>query len=137
MFLPTIHFPYTCDEAISYYKDVLGAEVKDIAYFKDAPKDSGMEEGELPPNFVMHSVVSIHGSLISMTDGVETKPNGDNFTFFITEDTAEEVTALYNKLLENGKEIEPLGPVFWASMYGIVEDPFGIHWQVMTSDGLQ
>ena len=138
MFLTTIHFPDTCDEAISYYKKVLGAEVKEIAYLKDAPKDSGMdvEEMNLHPNFVMHSIISIHGSLVSMTDGVETKPNGDNFTFFITEDTVDQVTALYNKLLEEGKEIEPLAPVFWASMYGIVEDKFGIHWQVMTSDGL-
>jgi len=71
-----------------------------------------------------------------MTDGVETKPTGDNFTFFITADTVGEVTALYSKLLEGGKEIEPLAPVFWASMYGIVEDRFGINWQVMTADGL-
>ena len=137
MFLPTIHFPGNCDEAISFYKEVFGAEVKDIAYFKDAPEDSGMDPSELPPNFVMHSVIAIHGSLVSMTDGVETRPAGDNFTFFITADTVDEVTALYHKLLEaGGKEVEALAPVFWASMYGIVEDQFGILWQVMTSDGL-
>ena len=136
MFLTTIHFPGNCDEAISFYKEVLGAEVKDIAYFKDAPKDSDTESLSLPPNFVMHSLISIHGSLVSMTDGVETKPAGDNFTFFITADTVDEVTALYNKLLEGGKEVEALAPVFWASMYGIVEDRFGINWQVMTADGL-
>jgi PhnB protein len=137
MFLPTIHFPGNCDEAISFYKEVLGAEVKDIAYFKDAPKNSNMEPLSLPSNFVMHSVISIHGSLVSMTDGVDTKPTGDNFTFFITEDTIDKVTALYAKLLEGGKEIEALASVFWASMYGIVEDKFGVNWQVMTSDGLE
>ncbi|MCL2838723.1 MAG: VOC family protein [Oscillospiraceae bacterium] len=136
MFLATIHFPGNCDEAISFYKEVLEAEVRDIAYFKDAPKDSGMESLSLSPNFVMHSLISIHGSLVSMTDGVETKPTGDNFTFLITEDTVDEVTALYNKLLEGGKEVEALAPVFWASMYGVVEDKFGVNWQVMTSDGL-
>ena len=137
MFLPTIHFPGNCDEAISFYKEVLGAEVKDIAYFKDAPKDSDVETLSLPPNFVMHSVISIHGSLVSMTDGTETKPTGDNFTFFITEDTVDKVTALYERLLEDGSEVEPLAPVFWASMYGIVEDKFGVNWQVMTREGLQ
>ena len=137
MFLTTIHFPGTCDEAISFYKEALGAEVQVIAYFKDAPKDSDTESLSLPPNFVMHSMISIHGSLVSMTDGVETKPAGDNFTFFITGDTVDEVTALYAKLLEGGgKVVEALAPVFWASMYGVVEDKFGINWQVMTSDGL-
>jgi len=135
MFLTTIHFPGTCDAAISFYKEVLGAEVKEIAYFKDAPKNAEVEALALPPNFVMHSLISIHGSPVSMTDGVETKPTGDNFTFFITADTADEVTALYNKLSAGGKEVEPLAPVFWASLYGVVEDQFGVNWQVMTSDG--
>jgi len=136
MFLTTMHFPGTCDEAISFYKEVLGAEVKDIAYFKDAPQNAETEALGLSPNFVMHSMVSIQGSLVSMTDGVETKPTGDNFTFFITADTVDEVTALYGKLAVDGKEVQALAPVFWASMYGIVEDQFGINWQVMTSDGL-
>jgi len=136
MFLTTMHFPGNCDEAISFYKEALGAEVKEIAYFKDAPKDASMDALAFPPNFVMHSLISIHGSPVSMTDGVETKPTGDNFTFFLTADTADEVRVLYDKLLDGGKEIEPLAPVFWASMYGIVEDRFGINWQVMTSDGL-
>ena len=136
MLLTTIHFPGNCDDAISFYKETLGAEVKDIAYSKDAPKDSNMESSSLSPNSVMHSVISIHGSLVSMTDGAETKPTGDNFTFLITEDTVDKVTALYSKLLEGGKEVEALAPVFWASMYGIVEDKFGINWQVMTSEGL-
>ena len=135
MFLTTIHFPGNCDEAISFYKEVLGAEVKDIAYFKDAAESPETESLGLPPNFVMHSLISIHGSLVSMTDGVETKPTGDNFTFFITADTMDEVRALYNKLLEGGKEVEALAPVFWASMYGVVEDRFGVNWQVMTADG--
>ena len=137
MFLTTIRFPGNCDEVISFYKKVLGAEVKENAYFKDAPKNSGMEPLSLPPNFVMHSIISIHGSLVSMTDGVETKPTGENFSFFITVDTVDKVTALYTKLLEGGKEVEALAPVFWASMYGIVEDKYGVNWQVMTSDGFE
>ena len=136
MFLATIHFPGNCDEAISFYKETLSAEVAEIAYFKDAPQDSGMESLKLPPNFVMHSLISIDDSLVSMTDGVETKPNGDNFTFFITKDTVEETTELFDKLQVGGKVVEPLAPVFWASLYGIVEDQFGVNWQVMTSDGL-
>jgi len=128
MLLATIHFPGNCDEAISFYKEAIGAEVKNIVYSDDE------SEG---PN-VMHSVVSIHGTLICMTDGAETRPAGDNFTFLVTEDSADDVRALYGRLLEGGgKEVEALAPVFWASMYGIVEDRFGVNWQVMTPEGLQ
>ena len=135
MFLTALHFPGNCNEAISFYKEVLAAEVKEIVFFKDAPKDSGMESLSLPPDYVMHAMVSIDGALVSMTDGGETRPTGDNFTFFIAKDTVEQVQDLYAKLLEGGKVVEPMGPVFWASMYGIVEDKFGVHWQVMTLDG--
>jgi len=133
MLIPTIHFNGNCNEAITFYKEVLGLEVEEIAYFKDAPADSGMEE-TLPPDFVMHSQVKVFDTVISMTDGGEKRPNGDNFTFMILKETKEEVATLYNKLLEGGKEIVPLAPAFWASMYGMVEDKFGVTWQIMTKE---
>jgi len=133
MLSTVIHFNGNCNEAIDFYKEVLGAVVKDIAYFKDAPDTSWTEES-LPPEFIMHSEVVIYGSTLVMTDGSETSPNGNNFSFMIVKNTVEEVTELYNKLLESGKVIEPLAPTFWASIYGMVEDRFGITWQVMTGE---
>ena len=132
MIIPVIHFDGNCDEAISFYKEVLGAEVKEIAYFKDAPDTSWVEE-PLPPNFVMHSEILVLGTVLNMTDGGEKKPSGENFSFMITKETDDEVTVLYNKLLDGGKVIEPLGATFYASMYGMVEDKFGVAWQVITS----
>jgi len=133
MLLPAIHFEGNCNEAISLYKEVLGAEVQAIAYFKDRPADSGMEE-TLPDDFVMHSEVKISDVVLSMTDGGEKRPTGDNFSFIIIKENKEEVTDIYNGLLEGGKEIIALAPVFWASTYGLVEDKFGISWQVMTRE---
>ena len=137
MLLTTIHFSGNCNEAISFYRKVLSAEVKDIAYFKDAPENSGLEAGALPPDFVMHSLVSIEGALLSMTDGSETPPSGTNYSFLITKNTADEVSALFDKLSVGGKVIEALSPVFWASMYAMVEDRFGVTWQIMTAEGMQ
>ena len=132
MLTTVISFTGNCNEAISFYKEALGAEVKSINYFKDAPENHGMEE--LPPEFVMHSEVLISGSMINMTDGAEGNFSDDNFSFLIIKDTADEVSELYHKLSEGGKVIEELAPVFWASMYGMVVDCFGICWQMMTSE---
>ncbi|MCL2383545.1 MAG: VOC family protein [Oscillospiraceae bacterium] len=134
MLSTAIHFTGNCNEAISFYKEILGAEIKDIAYFKDAPADSGMEGLELPPDFVMHSEILIFGTTIVMTDGAEEKPMGDHVSLFIKKETVDEVTVIYNKLLEGGTIIEPLAPAFWAAMYGMVKDRFGITWQVMTQE---
>ena len=136
MLLATIHFPGTCDAAISFYKDQLDAQVKEIIYSKDSSSVPEVEEMKLPPNYVMHSVLSIDGTELSMTDGGEPPINSPNYTLFLIKDTEAEVEALFGKLSAGGKVVEALGPVFWASTYGIVEDQFGITWQVMTADGI-
>ena len=132
MLIPTIHFPDNCDEAITFYKEVLGAKVKEIAYAKDAPPDSGMED--CPPNFVMYSELEISGSIISITDGGEAPLTSDTYSFMISFDTDEETAAVFNKLADGGKIIEPLAPQFWSPLYGYLQDRFGVGWQVMTKE---
>jgi len=132
MLIPTIHFPGICDEAIAYYKEAVGAEVKGIAYFRDAPPDSGMDES-LPPNFVMHSEVLIFGTLVAMTDGAEKRVTGENFLFTVCLNSAEEVTSVFNRLADGGQVFEALAPQFWAALCGTVEDRFGVNWHIYTS----
>jgi len=133
MLIPTISFQGKCDEAIAFYKAAVGAEVKEIAYFRDAPADSGMDES-LPPNFVMHSEVRIFGTLVTMTDGATAPIAGDYFSLMIMLDSKEEVTAVFNKLADGGKVVTPLAQQFWANLCGDVEDKFGIHWHICTSN---
>jgi len=132
MLKSVISYQGNCDEAINYYKEVLGAEVKEIAYFRDAPPDSGMEDMGLPPNFVMHSEVGIYGTTIVMTDGAEKPFSG--ISMLLAFDTAEEVTAVFNKLAKGGTIVSELAPQFWASLNGTVNDPFGIEWTVLTNN---
>ena len=129
--LPSIGFPGNCDEAITYYKEMLGAEVKEIIYFSDAPPDSGMD---LPPNFVAYSEVLLFGTPIMMTDGMETPMSGEHFWFTLSFDSAEEATSIFNKLAAGGQILEPLAPQFWASLNGSVKDRFGITWNIGTKE---
>jgi len=119
-----------CDEAITYYKEVLGAEVKRIHYSRDALPDSGMDKST-PPNFVMYAEVVMFGMTIVMTDGAE-KPL-ESFWMQLSFDTAEEVTSVFNKLADGGEVVEALAPQFWASLNGNVNDRFGVHWNVLTN----
>ena len=127
----TISFQGNCDEALTFYKEALGAEVKEVVYLRDLPPDTGMD-ASLPPNFVTHSEVLIFGTLITMTDGGTTPITGDYFTFTLTLDSVDEVTSAFNKLAEGGKVVEALAPQFWATLCGDVQDPFGIHWHILT-----
>lgn len=129
MIIPTIHFNGNCDEAIKLYKQVLNVQVDKINYAKDAPEGYGLEQ--LPPNNVMHSEIIIAGSKFSLTDGAEKPLSSDNFSLLIFFDTKEELTEAFNKLSAGGKVIEPIGSQFWASLYCMFEDKFGLGWQFM------
>jgi len=129
MLTPTISFQGNCDEAIAFYKETLGAQVKDLSYYKDAPKEFVMD---VASNYVMHSEVQIFGAVITMTDGGKAPITDDYFSFVLTLDTAEEVTTAFNKLAEHGTVIMPLETQFWSSLCGDVQDKFGIYWHVCT-----
>ena len=133
MLVPTISFQSKCDEALTFYKEALGAEVKEVAYFRDAPPDSGMDES-LPPNFVMHSDVLIFGTQITMTDGGTAPITGDYFSMMLSFDTVEEVTSVFNKLVDGGQVVNALTEQFWATLCGDVEDKFGINWHICTKN---
>jgi len=133
MLVPTISFQDKCDEALTFYKETLGAEVKEVAYFRDAPPDSGMDES-LPPNFVMHSEVLLFGTQITMTDAGTAPITGDYFTLTLFFDTAEEVISIFNKLADGGQVVNALAGQFWAALCGDVQDKFGINWHICTTN---
>ena len=132
MLIPAISFPGNCEEAITFYKEAIGAEVREVAYFKDAPPNSGMDES-LPPNFVMHSEIAIFGTLVTMTDGAKKRPTGDNYSFMVSLNSAKKVTTVFNKLADGGQVTQPLEKQWWAALCGEVSDRFGVTWYVMTN----
>jgi len=130
MLIPTICFQGNCDEAITFYKEVVGAEVKTINYLRDAPKGFAME-GFTSPNHVIHSDVVIYNTTISMLDG-GTKPITEGYfslTLFLN--TPGEVISVFNKLAASGKINTALAPQFWATLCGDVVDRFGVHWHLL------
>jgi len=129
MLVPTICFQGNCDEAINFYKEAVGAEVKVINYLKDAPQGFTMK-GFSEPNHVLNSDVVICGTTVAMLDGGTAQITGEYFTFTLFVDSAEEARTVFDKLAEGGKVIGALAPQFWAELCGDVEDKFGINWHI-------
>ena len=127
MFLPSVCVQGDCNEAINFYKEVLGAEVRKIMYASDAPPD---EVEDLPPDYVTYSEILIYGTPIMMIGGAEEPISSEHFWFTLALDSAEEATDIFNKLAEGGQVIEPLAPQFWAALNGDVKDRFGITWNI-------
>jgi PhnB protein len=54
---------------------------------------------------------------------------GEN-SFFVSVrgDSAEEITALWEKLAQGSTIVQPLEPAQWAPLYGMLNDRFGVVW---------
>ena len=126
---PTISFPGNCDEAITYYKEVLGAEVKAIMHNDNDPTDPNTGTS-LPSNFVVYSEVLLFGTPVIMSDGAKKKMSCENFWFTVSFDTEDEVTSVFYKLADGGEVVEALSSELYGNLMGSVIDRFGISWNV-------
>jgi len=130
--MAAIGFQGNCDEAITYYKEILDAKVKVLNYFRDAPPDYSSDKS-LPSNYVMYSEVLLFGTPIVMTDGGKKPLSDSDFWIQVTFDSVEEVASVFNKLADGGQVIEAPTPQFWASSNAYVIDRFGVFWNILTT----
>jgi PhnB protein len=133
MISPAIHLPGYCAEAIALYQKAFDITVNSIDYYRDAPPDSGMTITEAEQNKVMHAELTISGSRVNMSDS-----NPDDIIFGnmiilnVFLNSSDDVCKAFHVLKEGGKIHVELGPQFFSSMYGSVEDRFGIRWQLIS-----
>ncbi|WP_066291842.1 VOC family protein [Bacillus sp. FJAT-29937] len=53
-----------------------------------------------------------------------------SFSIFITCDTEEEINSLYEKLIEGGQALMPIGNYGFSQRFGWINDRFGVSWQL-------
>jgi PhnB protein len=93
-----------------------------------------MTDHSVEPDKIMHaSLIADNGITIMASDSVtgyrEYKP-GTNISLSLSGENEEELTGYYNKLVEGGKEEEPLKKAPWGDTFGMCTDKYGIFWMV-------
>jgi PhnB protein len=132
---PYLFFDGRCEEAIEFYGMALGAKVEFMMRYAESPEPA--PPGMLPPGSeqkIMHASVHIGGALVMMSDGM---CSGDasfkGFSLSLDcpdQDIAREAFAA---LAEGGQVTMPLAKTFWAPLFGMVTDRFGVSWMVGVS----
>jgi PhnB protein len=127
---PYVFFDGKCDEALEFYKRALGAKVTALMRWKEAPDKSMITPGH--ENKVMHSEFQVGETVILASDGRGTgKPSFQGFALTITADNDADAKRMFNALGDGGQVQMPLEKTFFASLFGMVADKFGVGWMVM------
>ena len=130
---PYLYFNGSCEEAINFYKQALGAEVTFMMRYDESPDPQskacmapGMEKK------IMHSNVQIRDTQIMMSDGRceggLPKFDGISLTVNIAADEAEKI---FSALGVGGQVQLPLCETFFAHKFGMVADKFGVSWLLL------
>lgn len=131
---PYLFFDGRCDEAIAFYKAVLGAEPTFLMRFGEAPDQP--PPGVLPADWadkVMHSEMRIGDTVVMLSDGrCAGRADFQGFSLSLTVDSDADADRLFAALAEGGTVQMPIGKTFFASRFGMVTDRFGVGWIIIS-----
>jgi PhnB protein len=128
-----LNFDGRADEAIEFYKKILGAKVERLMRFKDMPDPQ--PPGGFPPQIadkVMHANLRIGDVNLMLSDGRCTgKSTFSGFNLCLQVYSDAEAEKFFAALAEGGKITMPLDKTFFTSKFGMVTDRFGVPWMIV------
>src|SRR5262245_17003395 len=129
---PYLFFDGRAEEAIEFYRRVLGAEVERMLRFKNNPDP---QPGMTPPgaeNKIMHAGLRIGDTILLMSDGhCAGKPEFRGFALSLYVANDAEAESRFKALSDGGQVQLPLKKTFFSSNFGMVTDRFGVTWIVL------
>ena len=126
---PYLFFNGRCEEALNFYREVLGAEIEALMRFKEAPQQETVPPGAADK--VMHASVKIGDSHLMASDGLNDPTQKiSGFSLSIGVPGVDEGRRLCQALAAGGKIDMAFAPTFWTSGFGMLTDKFGVAWMV-------
>jgi PhnB protein len=121
-----LNFSGNCREAMTFYKQCLGAEL-DLITFGDMPHPG------LPPDakdLIMHARLHKGDAQLMASDTMPGMPftQGTNFSVSVHPTSIEECESVWTALSQGAKIQQPLADAPWGARFGWLTDKFGVQW---------
>ena len=127
--IPYLFFDGRAEEALDFYRDQLGADIKGVHRFKDSP-----DPHQVPPgggDKVMHATFTVGDTAIMASDGANKgKPSFQGFSLSLNVSTEAEAKRYFAALSDGGQVQVPLTKTFFSPLFGLVNDRFGVSWMI-------
>ncbi|HIB37782.1 VOC family protein [Mesonia sp.] len=126
-------FEGNCEEAFNFYKSVFKKEFEYVGKFKDMPSETPVPDSE--KDKIMHISLPINEYTKLMgsdtMEGFGPKiTKGNNYSISVNADSKKEAEEIFEALSANGNITMKLEKTFWAALFGMCIDKFGINWMV-------
>ncbi|MDR0487510.1 MAG: VOC family protein [Treponema sp.] len=128
-----INFDGNCREAVDFYAKVFKSKVGNLMTYGDAPPDPKYPVPEADKNRILYAGVPV-GSIVVMFSDVPSGSEyvkGNNISPTISDNDKDEVTRIFNELKEGGEVYMELQKTFFSEWFGMVEDKYGVIWQIL------
>ena len=127
---PYLSFNGNAQEAMEFYRDVLGGELTTMTY-----AEGGMEHEPSDAGRIMHAQLETDtGFTLMGADSPSSNPSQpmSGVQVSLSGDAASdaELSGYYDKLAAAGSVVEPLEAAPWGDKFGMVTDPYGVLWMV-------
>lgn len=126
---PYLTFAGQCEEAFTFYADVLGGRIELMERYRGSPVEEYAPGGDLDK--IMHTRLVIGDQMLMASDG----PSGSQeevrgISVSIGVDDPAEADRIFEALSQGGSVSMPIDETFWALRFGGLVDRFGIPWLV-------
>jgi PhnB protein len=136
---PYLFFNGSCEQAVEFYCNALGAEVEMLMRFKDSPEPP--QPGMVPPGFenkVMHTSFRVGETTVMASDGCSAeKASFQGFSLSLSVPSETEADRVFAALADGGQVRMPLTKTFWSPRFGMVADRFGVGWMISVAPTAQ
>ncbi len=124
---PYLNFDKNCREAMTFYHDCLGGELK-IQTVAEMPEMAAKMPPEMKDQILHSSLTSgdiiIMGSDLNREKAVE----GNTVQLCLSLKSEEELVDLFSRLSKGGKVTEPISDMPWGAKYGSLTDRYNKQW---------
>lgn len=119
--------PGNCEEALSFYQDVLKGKIEFLQRYKDA---AGISVEEEDKEKIIHAQLKFGANELFLSDARRDQPvkSGNNLSLTLEFESGEEQQRVFDLLAETGEIQMPLEDQFWGSRFGLVIDKYGFSW---------
>jgi PhnB protein len=126
-----LFFDGQCEEAITLYRSIFGAELLFLMRYSEAPDSLRALAAD---DKIFHATMQFGDTMVNMSDAMgDNQPVFGGFALLIHLEDVVEAERAFAGLAARGVVRVPLEPTLWAERYGIVEDPFGINWKMQVN----